>query len=324
MSVPLVSIIIPAYNASRWIRQTIASAQAQTWPAVEIVVVDDGSTDDTLTIAQSHVGPHLRVIASTNRGASSARNRGVAAARGDYLQYLDADDLLSPDKIAMQMECLASEPAGRLATSGLVFFNDDNPPKSGLDSDGLPHAGDCDSPLNFLLRLYGLDGPAGMVQTSQWLVPRCVANAAGPWDETLTVDDDGEYFARTVEHSVGVRYVPRGRVYYRKHSSHGSLSGHWQRSEAHLASAIRSLHGKRAVLIRLGADACALRTLSRFYCEWALAAYPRFPALVGEALEGARHCGDPRPVPKLATPKGQCLQSLVGWRLARRIQTWLQ
>lgn len=321
---PLVSVIIPAYNVSRWIKQSIASAQAQTWPAVEVVVVNDGSTDNTLDLAKLHSGPSVRVIDAPNRGAASARNLGIAASKGDYLQFLDADDLLSQDKIAAQMERLAQEPPKRLVTSGLVFFTDGEPPEQGLAIDGLPHAGDCDFPLAFLLRLYGLDGPAGMIQTSQWLVPRAVADAAGPWDESLSVDDDGEYFARVVACSSGVRHVPRGQVFYRKHPAHGSLSDTWRRSEARLASGIRALHGKRAVLSRLGVDPRGLRTLAPLYCEWALAAYPRFPALCREAIDGARSCGVPNPTPHLATTKGRLLESLVGWRLARRIQTWVQ
>jgi len=321
---PLVSIIIPCYNSAKWLEEAINSALAQTHGNVEVVVVDDGSTDTSVAIAQRLAGPRLKVVLSRHRGASAARNVGLAAAKGDLIQFLDADDLLSPEKVAAQVELLAGGPPGNLATSGLVFFNDGSSPLSGLDTDGLPFAGDCDSPLAFLLRLYGLDGPAGMVQTSQWLVPRSVTLSAGPWDETLSVDDDGEYFARVVERSSGIRHTMRGRVYYRKHPGNGSLSGTWRRSEARLTSAIHALHGKRAVLVRLGVDSRGLRSLAPFYCEWALAAYPHFPSLSREALEGARQCGDANPVPRLATPKGRFLQAAVGWRMARRVQTWLQ
>jgi glycosyltransferase involved in cell wall biosynthesis len=321
---PLVSIIIPCFNSAKWLEEAVKSALAQTHGNVEVVVVDDGSTDASVSIARRFEGPRLKVILSPHRGASAARNAGLVAAKGDFIQFLDADDLLSPDKVAEQVELLAGNPPGKLATSGLVFFNDGGSPQGGLDTDGLPYAGDCDSPLAFLLRLYGLDGPAGMVQTSQWLVPRSVTLSAGPWDETLSVDDDGEYFARVVERSSGIKHTMRGRVFYRKHPGNGSLSGTWRRSEARLTSAIQALHGKRKVLIRLGVDSRGLRTLAPFYCEWALAAYPHFPALSREALEGARQCGDPSPVPHLATPKGQFLQAVLGWRMARRVQAWLQ
>jgi hypothetical protein len=225
--------------------------------------------------------------------------------------------------VAAQVEMLATEPPRRLGTSGLVYFNDGQTPREGSDSDGRPHADTCDSPLAFLLRLYGMDGPAGMVQTSQWLVPRVLIVETGPWNERLTVDDDGEFFARVVEKSDGVRLAAAGRVYYRKHPNQQSMSANWRRSGAHMATLVEGLDGRRAVLRRLGADERGIRTLARFYCDWALAAYPRYPELSALALEGARACGVPRPVPQMPTPKGKLIQRFLGWRMARRIQDWM-
>lgn len=100
---PLVTIGIPCFNNARWLRQAIESALSQTWPAVEVIVSDDGSTDDSVAIAQSF-GDRIRVLTGPNRGANHARNEVLANARGDWLQYLDADDYLEPPKIARQFE----------------------------------------------------------------------------------------------------------------------------------------------------------------------------------------------------------------------------
>src|SRR5688500_18155135 len=96
----LVSILIPAYNAERWIAATLQSALEQTWPAVEIIVVDDGSRDQTLAVARRFEGQSLKVVTQTNMGAAAARNTALGLAQGSYIQWLDADDLLAPDKIA--------------------------------------------------------------------------------------------------------------------------------------------------------------------------------------------------------------------------------
>ena len=96
MSAPLVSILIPAYNAAPWIRQAIESALAQSWPRTEIIVVDDGSTDGTREQAAGFVRHGVQVLQQDNKGAAAARNRAMAAAEGDFLQFLDADDLLGP------------------------------------------------------------------------------------------------------------------------------------------------------------------------------------------------------------------------------------
>ena len=120
---PLVSILIPAYNAERWIADTIQSALAQTWPRKEIIIVDDGSRDGTAAIARRFASKTVTVISQQNQGASTARNKALELCQGHYIQWLDADDLLSADKIAKQMavaqEC---EDKRILLSSGWAYF----------------------------------------------------------------------------------------------------------------------------------------------------------------------------------------------------------
>src|SRR5436309_2678723 len=105
----LVSILIPCYNAERWIAQAIESALAQTWPDKEVIVVDDGSTDGSLHVIKQFDG-RIHWETGKNRSGNMARNRLLELARGDWLQYLDADDYLLPDKIDGQMRFLATAP----------------------------------------------------------------------------------------------------------------------------------------------------------------------------------------------------------------------
>jgi glycosyltransferase involved in cell wall biosynthesis len=100
MTGPLVSILIPAYNAEPWIAETIGSALAQTWSNKEIIVVDDGSSDQTLRIAKLFAGKTVSVVTQVNQGAAAARNRAYSLCQGDYIQWLDADDLLDRDKVS--------------------------------------------------------------------------------------------------------------------------------------------------------------------------------------------------------------------------------
>src|SRR5436189_41615 len=103
---PLVSILIPAFDAQEWLADTIKSATRQTWPRKEIIVVDDGSRDHTLSIARQFASKELSVVTQANQGAAAARNRAFSICQGDYIQWLDADDLLAPDKIARQTRSL--------------------------------------------------------------------------------------------------------------------------------------------------------------------------------------------------------------------------
>jgi len=96
---PLVSILIPAFNAEEWISDTLSSAIAQTWERKEIIVVDDGSSDQTLTVARRFESQGVRVVPQKNQGAAAARNTALSLSQGDYIQWLDADDLLAPTRL---------------------------------------------------------------------------------------------------------------------------------------------------------------------------------------------------------------------------------
>ena len=115
---PLVSILIPAFNAEHWIAETLNSATNQTWARKEVIVVDDGSTDRTLEVARQYVCENVVVTSQTNQGAAAARNKALSLCQGDYIQWLDADDLIAPDKVALQMKAALEEGNPRLLYSG--------------------------------------------------------------------------------------------------------------------------------------------------------------------------------------------------------------
>jgi glycosyltransferase involved in cell wall biosynthesis len=205
---PLVSILIPAYNAERWIADTLASARAQTWPRVEIVVVDDGSTDATLAIARHYASPSVEIVSQRNQGAAAARNRALAVSQGDYVQWLDADDLLAPDKVQAQMESAGARDSRMLLSSAWGSFTH-RPWKAKFTPSVLWQ----DLPaLEWVLRKMEHDA---YMQTATWLVSRQLTDAAGPWDVRLLGDDDGEYFCRVVLASAGVKFVAQSKVLYR-------------------------------------------------------------------------------------------------------------
>ncbi len=115
---PLVSILIPAFNAERWIAQTIDSALAQTWERKEIIVVDDGSTDNTYSVACGFQPRGVTVLRQSNQGAAAARNTAFAASHGSYIQWLDADDLLAANKIENQLKARRPGDDSRTLLSG--------------------------------------------------------------------------------------------------------------------------------------------------------------------------------------------------------------
>jgi glycosyltransferase involved in cell wall biosynthesis len=206
---PLVSILIPAYNAERWIAETVKSAIAQTWPRKEIIIVDDGSTDQTVVIARTFASKDVRVVSKDNQGAAATRNYALSLSQGDYLQWLDADDLLSQEKVTKQMEVAGEcQDARTLLSSAWGFFSyrtdraEFSPTSLWNDL----------SPVEWLLRKLS---EGSHMQTATWLVSRELSDAAGPWDTRLLSDDDGEYFCRVITASNAIRFVPQSKVFYR-------------------------------------------------------------------------------------------------------------
>ena len=121
---PTISVIIPAYNAERTILETIASVQQQTFSDLELIVVDDGSTDRTLELLHSVTDERLKIFSYQNAGVSVARNRGISHATGEFIGFLDADDLWTPDKLETQLTALQQHPEAGVAYSWTYFMNE--------------------------------------------------------------------------------------------------------------------------------------------------------------------------------------------------------
>jgi len=136
--VPVVSVIIPAYNAEAFIAETLASVVAQTLTDIEIIVVDDGSRDGTARVVQSF--PTVRYVHKTNGGVSAARNHGVSQARGEFIAFLDSDDIWHPDKLRQQVQAMREHPDSDLCRTRLSVHPANLPAiVSGKERSDAPH-----------------------------------------------------------------------------------------------------------------------------------------------------------------------------------------
>jgi glycosyltransferase involved in cell wall biosynthesis len=311
----LVSILIPAFNAQPWIADTIRSAIAQTWQRKEIIVVDDGSTDCTLEIARRFESDSIRVVTQERQGAAAARNAAFALSTGDYIQWLDADDLLAPDKIERQIEDAQSHGAdGRVLLSSAWGWFLYRPHKARFEPTALWANL---SPVDWLLiRMeHGV-----FMQTATWLVSRELTLAAGPWNTQLLSDDDGEYFCRVLLSSSAVRFVRQARVYYRK-SGMSALSYIGQSNEKMDALFLSmQLH---VAYVRSLEDSARVRAACVKYLQgWLVVLYPQRPDLVERAKELAATLNGCLRTPVLSW-KYAWIQNLFGWPLAQSARTLL-
>jgi len=198
-----VSVIIPAFNHARFIAQTLDCVLAQTYPAQEIIVVDDGSTDNTQGTLDTYRN-RIRVIYQRNQGPSAARNAGISVSRGEYLLFLDADDLVPPDKLKLQVAALATRPEMALVysawqyvdASGEQVLAEMHPQKEGQLLTEL------------LLRAFFFPIAAAVVRRD------CVERV-GMFDPTLRASEDTDLWMRMARAGFNFGYIDRPLFKYR-------------------------------------------------------------------------------------------------------------
>ena len=303
----LVSILMPCYNASPWLEDALNSALAQQCEK-EVIVVDDGSTDESLRIARSFEHKGVRVISQANRGASTARNVAFGASRGEWIQYLDADDLLESGKVEAQLR-MAGSPSDVVWVSRWARFR-------GSPSDAVmaPTQLAIDStPVEWLIRKFDSHD---MMHPAAWLVPRPVALRAGPWDERLSLDDDGEYFTRIVLAASAIRYCPDSLTLYRSNLAN-SVSN--RKTEAACRSALLSLELCSKHLLAQDETPRARSACANMFMRLAQSIYPDHPEIVDACTGHARRLGGSSEIP-LGGRAFTFLCHALGWRAAKRIR----
>jgi glycosyltransferase involved in cell wall biosynthesis len=301
---PLVSVCMPCHNAERYVGEAIESVLNQTYKNIELIVVNDGSTDRSGEILENYKARGVKVLTEKCGNASRARNRAVAESHGSYFQYLDADDVLEKQKIEQQMGVLA-ENTGYLAFGRWGRFDHTIQDVKFSNDDQLREW----SPVEWLSLHCERHQ---MMHPAAWLISRDLIERVGPWNENLTLNDDGEYFARVVALSKGLKCVPEAISFYRTNWN-PSLSK--IRGRKAFQSHFESLVGTAAALLglekSLGTQKAAADMFQRFIFE----IYPSAPDLRAKARERVKELGGSLLQPELG-PRSRLLRALLGWQVA--------
>ncbi|MBD0346999.1 MAG: glycosyltransferase [Coleofasciculus sp. Co-bin14] len=207
---PTISVIIPAYNAERTILETIASVQKQTFSDFELIVINDGSTDRTLELLNTIQDTRLKVFSYSNGGLPTARNRGISHATGEFITFLDADDLWTPDKLELQLAALQQHPEAGVAYSWTHYMNE----KGESFHAGKPVLYEGNVYANLLIENFLDSG-------SNPLIRRQAIESVGEFDPTLKSCEDWEYWLRLAARWHFV-VVPKPQILYRQTS--GAMS----------------------------------------------------------------------------------------------------
>lgn len=308
---PLVSICIPAYNSSQFIIQTIESLISQTYRNIEIVVVDDGSKDNTVALLSSIKDTRVKVYSQTNKGAAAARNKAYGLSNGSYIKFLDADDLINSICIEQQLQAIIYKP-NSVATAkwGRFFTNDLS------DFQFSPeHVWKNMPGIDWLIDSLVENG-SNMTQPGIFLIPKDLLEKTGLWNESLSLIDDFEFMTRVLAESKEVIFCEEPILYYRG-GMEESLS--MQRSRKDLESALNAqLIGTKIILDKKNTAKSRLACANSLQL-WAHAFYPKQLDLFETVNEEIKRLGGS----SVKMDGGKLfifLRSLLGWKWAKRVK----
>jgi glycosyltransferase involved in cell wall biosynthesis len=260
MTRPRVSVIIPTYNHAACVTEAIESALEQTYPPTEILVIDDGSTDETRSVLEPYAS-RIRYLSQDNRGAGAARNLGIRHATGELLAFLDADDRWMPDKLAVQVARLAARPAAALVHADVLLWD---PPRGIHEPPRRPRRHVFDG------RCYTTLFWGSGLCVSSVVVRRASLEPVGLFDETIPGASAQDYdlwwrLAQRFEFT----YIDRPLAFYRIRPAHETRTAQRLQDELYVVykrlradPGLRALVGRRAVrrrLFRLWCDLGYLR-----------------------------------------------------------------
>ena len=308
---PLISVCIPAYNAEKYIGRTINSLLQQTYTNIEIIVVDDGSTDNTKRILENFKDKRFTYFTGPNKGAAAARNKAFLLSAGAYIKFMDADDLLNRECIETQLmkikekpDCIASAKWGRFFAADVSDFKL-SPEKIWKDMPGI------DWLVNSLI-----DNGSNMMQPGIFLIPRQIIESAGTWNESLSLIDDFEFMVRVITCSATVLFCEEAVLLYRNGVA-GSLSG--RQSEKHMKSAFTSLSLGTEKILKIKNNTQSRLACANTFQTWAYQFYPDFPEYCIKAEQMINELGGST----IHMGGGKLyvlLSKITGWKRAKRLK----
>lgn len=311
---PLVSICMPAYNAGKFIAEAIQSVINQTYKNWELIIVNDGSTDETVSIIKTFNDDRIKIFYQENTGQCAAANKAFEMSNGSLIKFFDADDILSPSMLASQVARLNHSPLNVASAQwGRFYDNDINTFKLN------PEAVWRDMPsIEWLVESW--KNARSMMQCALWLIPREIINKAGLWDERLSLINDFDFFTRVLVNSETVLFTPDACLYYRS-GIKSSLS--YTKTRKAFESAYLSIEKATQTLLNVRNDQNSCLSCANVWQNFIYDVYPLCPDLIQKAEAHLAYL----PAPSIVFPSGgytKLMTRFFNWKTLKLIKNKLQ
>ncbi|TZF86206.1 glycosyltransferase family 2 protein (plasmid) [Pedobacter sp. BS3] len=306
----LISVCMPAYNAEKYIREAINSILVQSYTNLELIIVNDGSTDQTLSVVKQFSDPRIKIINRENKGQCAAANLAYQHATGEYIKFMDADDIISRDFIKNQYELINGHPTWIASAQWGRFYHNDlstftlNPERVWKDM----------KPIDWLVESLQ-DGP-NMMQCALWLIPRNILDRTGLWNEELSLINDFEFFIRVLLTAEQIKFSDKATLFYRSGMQH-SLSR--QKSKKALLSGYLSTKLGCASILSFENSARTREICANLYQLWHYECYPQLPIESLELKLLADNIGGSN-LKFVSAGYTRVLATLLGWKRTKYIK----
>ncbi len=312
---PKVSIVIPLYNSAEFIEETIQSCLNQTYKNIEIIIVDDDSTDSSYEIARSYESNIVTVYRQKNGGACRARNLAFESCLGEYIQYLDADDLISSDKIEKQLALLVKSGA-KIASCKWIKFKDTLCEQNYIDETDHQLQQDLNA-RDYILKMQ-------MTAVHSWLTHRDLIYKAGPWNERITIGQDGEFFTRVAVNTNIIKYALEPIAYYRiRTTGNNSISSKYDSTGGRRANFFTISEVEKTIKKHYVNDKSFNTYIANRYQNFIFRTYPFEKDLLSKATQKIKEHGG-SDIKFEYKGKSGVLQKMIGWKVVKRLKTFLK
>lgn len=308
----LISICIPAYNANKYIKQTLKAILSQNYSNFEIIVIDDQSTDETFTTVENFNDLRVKIFKSKSKGAAAARNQAFNLSKGKYIVFMDADDWMPNNFLESQISCLNHDDEVIIAQWGR-FYKDD---LSTIEID----KGQSPIDLNFKQWILAYwTNNSHMTCPGRIMMTRDLILEAGLWDEELSLNDDFQFYSQIFSKSSVIKFNPHTVFYYR--SGINGLSS--IKSERAYSSNYKSIcKGIQSAQNKYQNDKDLNQAFANLLQNFIYETYPLNKELIIQAESAIQKYGG-ADFKFPAGGKTAVLNSIFGWKLVKRIKLWM-